>query len=202
MKILNLYAGIGGNRKLWDGSHSVTAVEICPDIARVYKEFYPHDTVVVGDAHEYLLKHFKEFDFIWASPPCQTHSVLNQCANGSRHHPYRYPDMKLWQEIIFLRHFKKTGFWVVENVKPYYIPFLQPDFALGRHYFWSNGMVLDNKLNDRRDKEFTTCVIGDWQKIHGFDLSRYALPNKRQVLRNCVSPEIGKYVFDGLTQGV
>lgn len=27
MKILNLYAGIGGNRKLWPDDHEITAVE-------------------------------------------------------------------------------------------------------------------------------------------------------------------------------
>jgi DNA (cytosine-5)-methyltransferase 1 len=49
MKILNLYAGIGGNRRRWDG-HEVTAVEYDPAIAEVYKALYPNDTVVVGDA--------------------------------------------------------------------------------------------------------------------------------------------------------
>lgn len=33
MKILNLYAGIGGNRKLWGNEHDITAVELRPEIA-------------------------------------------------------------------------------------------------------------------------------------------------------------------------
>lgn len=33
MKILNLYAGIGGNRKLWGDTHDITAVEFRDDIA-------------------------------------------------------------------------------------------------------------------------------------------------------------------------
>ena len=37
LKVLNLYAGIGGNRKLWENVE-VTAVEIEPDIATVYQE--------------------------------------------------------------------------------------------------------------------------------------------------------------------
>jgi DNA (cytosine-5)-methyltransferase 1 len=73
MKVLNLYSGIGGNRKLWQDVE-VTAVEHNPDIARIYKDFFPKDTVIVGDAHEWLLKHYSEFDFIWTSPPCPTHS--------------------------------------------------------------------------------------------------------------------------------
>lgn len=101
VKVLNLYAGIGGNRKLWENV-DVTAVEIDPDIAEVYRHFFPQDTVIVGDAHDYLVKHHKEFDFIWTSPPCQSHSVTNHFLKGQG--IYRYPDMKLWQEIIFLKH--------------------------------------------------------------------------------------------------
>ena len=63
MKILNLYAGIGGNRKLWPDGHEITAVEYNPGIAEMYKHFHPKDTVVVGDAHEYLLKNYKNFDY-------------------------------------------------------------------------------------------------------------------------------------------
>ena len=40
MKILNLYAGIGGNRKLWGNEHEITAVEINPKIAEAYKTFF------------------------------------------------------------------------------------------------------------------------------------------------------------------
>lgn len=51
MKILNLYAGIGGNRKLWGNEHDITAVELRPEIAAIYHDLYPNDTVIVGDAH-------------------------------------------------------------------------------------------------------------------------------------------------------
>jgi DNA (cytosine-5)-methyltransferase 1 len=37
MKILNLYAGIGGNRKLWGNTHSITAVEFDEEIAKLIK---------------------------------------------------------------------------------------------------------------------------------------------------------------------
>jgi site-specific DNA-cytosine methylase len=77
MKILNLYAGIGGNRKLWGDEHEVTAVENNEKIAKIYKDLFPKDQVIIADAHEYLLEHHKEFDFIWSSPPCPTHSVCN-----------------------------------------------------------------------------------------------------------------------------
>jgi len=58
MRILNLYAGIGGNRKLWTDVE-VTAVEMNPKIAAIYQDFFPNDKVIVADAHQYLLDHFK-----------------------------------------------------------------------------------------------------------------------------------------------
>jgi len=94
MKILNLYAGIGGNRKLWGSEHEITAVENNPEIAKVYQELFPKDKVIVQDAHEYLLKNFKYFDFIWSSPPCQSHSCCNHFLKGQG--IYRFPDMKLY----------------------------------------------------------------------------------------------------------
>lgn len=55
MKILNLYAGIGGNRKLWGGEHQVTAIEYDENIAKAYQDRYPNDTVIVGCAKEFYL---------------------------------------------------------------------------------------------------------------------------------------------------
>jgi len=75
MKILNLYAGIGGNRKLWGNDLEITAVEWDASIAEIYKDLYPNDNVIVGDAHQYLLDHYSEYDFIWASPPFAIHST-------------------------------------------------------------------------------------------------------------------------------
>ncbi len=122
MKILNLYAGIGGNRKLWGDEHEIVAVENDPQIAKIYQDFFPKDKVIVEDAHEFLLQHFKEFDFIWSSPPCQTHSSFrkNICVEFRGTKP-KYPDMRLYQEILFLKHHFK-GLWLVENVCPYYEP--------------------------------------------------------------------------------
>ena len=59
MKILNLYAGIGGNRKLWSDEHQITAVENNDKIAKTYKKYFPNDTVVVSDAHQYLLHNYQ-----------------------------------------------------------------------------------------------------------------------------------------------
>jgi DNA (cytosine-5)-methyltransferase 1 len=138
MKILNLYSGIGGNRELWGNEFQITAVEHNEDIANKYSQLYSKDEVVVTDAHEYLLHNYKEFDFIWSSPPCPTHSRTNYFTQHIRKKPV-YPSMKLYQEIIFLKHFYK-GKYCVENVKSYYNPLIKPQH-IGRHYLWANFVI-------------------------------------------------------------
>lgn len=197
MKILNLYCGIGGNRKLWTphgDEHEITAVEIDPKIAEVYKKLYPNDIVVVGDAHKYLEEHFMDFDFIWTSPPCQSHSSFRQNI-GVRYRGVKpiYPDMSLWQEIIFLNANSKCRF-VVENVKPYYEPLINPTVELQRHLFWSNFNI--NKNREFEKDKIRSAQIPDLERLHGFDLSQYKIPNKRQVLRNCVLPELGLHILE------
>lgn len=205
MKVLNLYAGIGGNRKLWQNVE-VTAVEMEQDIADVYKTQFPDDTVIISDAHQYLLDHAYEFDFIWASPPCQTHSRMMK---ATRHKKKRYTDMSLYQEILFLQHFFK-GKWVVENVKPYYDPLVKPTAILGRHYFWSNFLILPFDAPEQPKGFITTGTVKetkklkDWLGIH-YDGNIYYKDNHcpGQVLRNCVHPETGKHILDcakGITQ--
>lgn len=194
MKILNLYAGIGGNRKLWGDEHDITAVELDPAIAAVYQELYPNDTVIVADAHQYLLEHYKEFDFIWSSPPCPTHSRTNLFLNPKGY--IRYPDMKLYEEILFLKQFKYEGWWLVENVKPYYTPLVQPTAVIHRHLFWSNFNI--------EGKDFDGGVLQDHnvttlKKLHGIELPR-GLQDTRKVLRNAVMPEIGLHIFNSLKE--
>ena len=114
--------------------------------AAMYAEQYPQDTIITGDAHQYLLDHHLEFDFIWSSPPCQTHTRM-RIANIPRmlnaRIPYRYPDLSLYEEIIFLENFAKCQ-WVIENVVSYYPPLIRPQ-KRGRHYFWTNFTIPDNR---------------------------------------------------------
>ena len=193
MRILNLYAGIGGNRLLWPNKHKVTAVENDPEIARVYKDLFPNDLVSITDAHDFLKEWFFDFDFIWSSPPCQTHSSFRQniCVRYRGTEP-KYPDMRLYQEILFLQANHK-GKWVVENVKPYYKPLIEPTAVLQRHYFWANFDIPEVKF---KKEKIRTAQIPQLQELHGFDLSGYKLKNKRQILRNCVLPELGKHILE------
>jgi len=191
LKILNLYAGIGGNRKLWGGDIEVTAVEINPEIVKIYQDFFPNDKVIVADAHQFLLEHYKEFDFIWSSPPCPTHSRIRQFTAVARgQNKPVYPDLNLYQEIIFLMsNFK--GKWVIENVISYYTPLIKPQ-KLASHYFWSN-FNLGNKKIETRGHNSIMSVI---EKLKGFDLSLYKNIDKQKILRNCVEPETGLHIFN------
>lgn len=195
MKILNLYAGIGGNRKLWGDEHDITAVEWDEETARVYQDYFPNDTVIIGDAHKYLLDHYKEFDFIWSSPPCPTHSKLNTMANANGKRDWKYPDMKLYQEIILLMK-AFDGKWVVENVEAYYEPLIPITKKLCRHWFWSNFRL--GNFDIENDILIKYSGIKDYEKEYGYDLSEYVFDryHRRQKLRNCVNPGLGKYILD------
>lgn len=196
MKILNAYCGIGGNRRLWGDEHEVTAVEHKPEIAQIYQDFFPNDKVIIEDAHQYLLDHYKEFDFIWSSPPCPTHSRFNFLSNEQEGKTIKYPDMALYQEIIFLKTWFK-GKWVVENVISYYNPLIPP-IQSNNHYFWSNFLFpsQDNEVRGikRKDEE-------DFKReeLLGIDLSKYKFSTKRmrrQVINNCVEPQLGKEILE------
>jgi len=188
MKILNLYAGIGGNRKRWGDEHEIVAVEIDEEIAGVYKSFYPNDVVVVGDAHQYLLDHYEEFDFIWSSPPCPTHSKM--CFSLSHK---VYCDMRLYQEIIFLKTWFK-GKWVVENVKPYYKPLIEPEVDLARHLFWSNFTIEPKKFKQIDISRSTPQELLDFHRIKKPNVKHY-----RKVVRNMVHQDMGLHILLSLS---
>jgi DNA (cytosine-5)-methyltransferase 1 len=177
MKVLNLYACLGGNRYKWTDCE-VTAVELDPELARLYQERFPNDKVIIADAHQYLLDHYKEFDFIWSSPPCPSHSITNHFLNAKG--IIRYPDMGLWQEIIFLTHFYK-GKFCVENVKSYYEPMFNPQ-CIGRHYLWANFRIpnIEQPKND----------IG---RMNG---KRQTASRKTKEERNAVNSDLGLHIFN------
>ena len=195
MKILNLYACLGGNRYKWGDEHEITAVELDEELAKLYQERFPNDTVIVADAHQYLLDHYKEFDFIWTSPPCPTHSRARYWAIGANGKSPIYPDMKLYEEILLLDyHFK--GKYVVENVIPYYKPMLNPK-KRGRHLYWTN-FNLPNDLKERKLDGILCTMKGEHKKLEVFhDIKVSAsVGGYRDVLRNLVDYEAGKTIFE------
>ena len=197
MKILNLYACLGGNRYKWNEVKEdiqVTAVEWDEELARLYQERFPNDKVIVADAHQYLLDHYKEFDFIWSSPPCPTHSRL--VTSNKNKIKMKYPDMKLYQEIIFLNNFF-NGKYVIENVIPFYTPLI-PAKKRGRHLYWTN-FNLPNDINERppigisqgKDEVKRLC------KFHDYDFYKYkGNQPTNKIARNLVDYEAGRAIFE------
>ena len=198
MEILNLYACLGGNRYKWGNEHEITAIELDPFAAELYKERFPNDTVIVTDAHQYLLDHYKEFDFIWSSPPCPTHSRARywNSSNYDTTTEAVYPDMKLYEEILFLQHYFKTGKYVVENVIPYYEPLIQAQ-KRGRHLYWTN-FKLPGDLNDRRFAiSSAKQELKGLCEFHNYDFNLYK--GEQSVLkmaRNLVDYEAGLTIFN------
>ena len=199
MKILNLYACLGGNRYKWDEvtNIKVTAVELDTECARLYQERFPNDKVIVADAHQYLLDHYKEFNFIWSSPPCPTHSRA-RFWNSSNYNTTTnaiYPDLKLYEEILFLQHYFK-GKYVVENVIPYYEPIIEAK-KRGRHLYWTN-FNLPNDLNDRRFAiSQTKNELTKLCEFHKIDFNKYkGNQSKIKIARNLVDYEAGKTILE------
>ncbi len=200
MKILNLYACLGGNRYKWNDVKDdieVTAVELDEELARLYQERFPNDKVIVADAHQYLLDHYKEYDFIWSSPPCPTHSRVRVSQKNRKTFIVKYPDMKLYQEVLLLQHFYK-GKYCVENVIPYY-DCLIPGKQRGRHIYWTNfnlpNILTNRKIQMCHGKDEMKRLI----KFHDYDFNKYkGSQSKRKISRNLVDYEAGKTIFQTL----
>lgn len=179
------------------GEHEITAVELDAELAGLYKERFPNDTVIVADAHEFLIKNYKKFDFIWTSPPCPTHSRARfwSSSNYDTTTEPVYPDLKLYEEILFLQHYFK-GKYTVENVIPYYEPLI-PAQKRGRHLYWTN-FQLPNDLGERQiqigagaDEVKRLC------EFHEFDFYQYKGEQRiDKIARNLVDFEAAKTILD------
>jgi DNA (cytosine-5)-methyltransferase 1 len=200
-KVLNLYACLGGNRYKWNEvaeqagiELEVTAVEWDKELAKLYQERFINDIVIIADAHEYLLNNYKNFDFIWSSPPCPSHSKIRITQKTRSNFVAVYPDMKLYEEIIFLDNYF-TGKYVVENVIPYYEPLIQAN-KRGRHLYWTN-FNLPNDINERKLDGILCTMIDEHKKLEEFhDYKVKAnVGGYRDVLRNLVDYEAGKTIF-------
>jgi DNA (cytosine-5)-methyltransferase 1 len=195
MKVLNLYACLGGNRLLWTDCE-VTAVELDPELAKLYQERFPNDTVIVADAHQYLLDHYKEFDFVWSSPPCPTHSRIRISQKTRTNFKAVYPSMTLYEEIIFLDNYFE-GKYVVENVIPFYEPLIHAN-KRGRHLYWTN-FNLPSDLGER--KIFKNMIeggdISQLSEFHDYDFTKYKGDQRlNKIARNLVDYEVGLTIFN------
>ena len=203
IKILNLYACLGGNRYKWDEvaeeagvKLEVTAVEWDEELARLYQERFPNDTVIVADAHQYLLDHYKEFDFIWSSPPCPSHSRARYWSSKGGKYAVEYPDLSLYQEILFLKHFALPGQgWIIENVIPYYEPLIDSQ-QRGSHLYWSNF-----KLPNFECRKVKICQgtgeVNNLSEFHDYDFRKYKGEQRlNKIARNLVDYEAGRTILE------
>jgi DNA (cytosine-5)-methyltransferase 1 len=203
-KVLNLYACLGGNRYKWnevaeeaDIELEVTAVELDEELAKLYQERFINDIVVVSDAHQYLLEHYKEFDFIWSSPPCPSHSRVRFSQKNRENCDAVYPDFKLYEEVVFLDNYF-DGKYVVENVIPFYEPLISAK-KRGRHLYWTN-FLLPTNINERNGAGIISKAINEvdvLSKFHDYDFNKYKGKQRRdKIARNLVDYEAGKTIFE------
>jgi len=202
-KALNLYACLGGNRYKWDEvakeagvQLEVTSIELDSELSRLYEERFPNDIVIIADAHKYLLDNYKEFDFIWSSPPCPSHSRVRISQKTRENFTAVFPDMKLYEEIIFLDNYFK-GKYVVENVIPYYTPLIAAK-KRGRHLYWTNFNLPSNIVERKMFKNMIEeGNINDLSKFHDYDFRKYKGKQPlNKIARNLVDYEVGKTIFE------
>ncbi len=206
MKILNLFAGIGGNRTLWGDKHKITAIENNQQIACIYHKRFPKDKIIIGDAYDYFLSHFHEFEILWASPPCTSHTNLLHSIVGNRYNgknwKVKLPDLRLYSLILFCKHHFRGG-WIIENVKGYYKPLVQPNTIIGRHWIWSN-----IPINNKRQGKIEHLSREEYEKniekvLKSKQISKEIyeallnldLMTRKQIINNCVLPKEGLYLL-------
>jgi DNA (cytosine-5)-methyltransferase 1 len=67
-----------------------------------------------------------------------------------------------------------------------------------RHLYWSNFELPEVPKTEEKIRSMNK--ISQLEELHGFDLSKYSLPNKRQVLRNVVDPTVGQLFLEAATR--
>jgi len=159
----------------------------------------------VDDAIDFVEKHFHEFDFIWASPPCQSHSRINRFNvarryNGENKIKVKIPDFRLYALINFLSTYFR-GKWVVENTYSDYQPLKEPQ-QIGRHFIWSSSKIepFNKKIKcfhnvDNHCSMKELCEMYDYP-FEYFKKLKIKGVNKKQIIRNCVKPELGLHIFN------
>ncbi|MCE4607314.1 MAG: DNA cytosine methyltransferase [Desulfurococcales archaeon] len=188
IKILDLFAGMGGVAKGIQGyldklglDYEYIAVDIDPIVLKLHKEFNPKSIVIRRDAYSFTVDELMQYDFIWASPPCQSHSKLNAIRKRFN------PDHRLWYLIHRLYNTYRP--FVVENVQLYYKPLFKPKTKIGRHLFWSNLPITDKCSIHLPYKELKMMNIHDlieYHKVPTKILIGVSYMRKRKYLRNMV----------------
>jgi len=158
------------------------AVDNDRKVLQVHSLLNPHSKTVLEDAWLISDDRLLQYDFVWASPPCESHSVLCWKRKDKPK-----PDMRLWWLIRRLRKLKVP--FIVENVRPYYGTILKPTAKAGRHLLWSNLSLKSVQLNsnvtfydihNRRD------ALVEYHGLPGW-VARVAT---RDMLRDMMHPQL------------
>jgi len=207
-EVLNAWAGIGANTHNWNrDKYNITHIEINEEIAEANTELHPNDTVIQTDAKQFLVENYQDFDYIWASPPCPSHSSIAKAGAKNGQYNAKIPDMNLYGVIIFLDEYFE-GDWTVENVQPFYERLdkqerekaeakqtvIPPAQKTSRHLFWSSHEISETSVPRSGFNKKNNQEIMDWLGIqvdNSFDTVE-----KRKVLRNCVHPKIGEAILN------
>lgn len=195
-KILNLYSGIGGTIHKLNDYSNITNVDNNKIVLEINKRLHPGSTNILCDAKEYLIKNYRNFDIILASPPCQPNTRLNYTLNSQN--IVRLPDLSIYEIVLFLEQFHK-GLYMVENVISYFEPLIKPQI-LDRHFVWSNvkfkNIDMPNKFN------LSSSNIKYLENSLGINLGKTKGLGKRkdQILRNCIHPGLGVQIIEQLNQ--
>ena len=204
LKILDLFAGFGGTTRglqKWLDENNISyeyyAIDIDKQTLKVHKYWNKKSIVIQRDAYTFTKDELREYDFIWASPPCQSHSRAQVIWKR------RKPDMRLYTLICKLHQVGKP--FIVENVVPYYKPPIMWDYKIDRHIFWTNLDLSDVRVNIKR-KPIYKMSLHELAEYHGipYKYVRIYKGDKRQALRNIVnwriSYAIAKQVFPQIIQ--
>ncbi len=183
IKLLNSFAGIGGNTKNLDRDlFEITHVETNKKRINYLQKTFQDDITIEADAYQYILENIMEYDIVWASPPCPTHSNVRWANRTKENFTYVYPDMQMYGLIFLLQRARQYEPWIVENVTPYYEPLIEPTVKLGRHMIWSNKHIpfkkfgADNIAEIKRDHERNLSVKDLRDEMNG-DIGKYIIEN-------------------------
>lgn len=115
-------------------------------------------------------------------------------SDKSNHKPV-YPDMTLYQEIIFLEHYF-DGKYCVENVVPYYEPLIAGK-KRGRHLYWTN-FNLPNDLGERKSISMESKdEVKQWCEFHEYNFYQYKGEHRiDKIARNLVDYEAGRTILE------
>jgi len=208
LKILDLFCGIGGVARGFHDylqEHRIkylyVAIDIDKHVLKAHKALNPLSNVILRDAYSFSIDELRRYDFVWASPPCETHSIAGIWTRKEK----KSPDFRLYKLILTL-HDANIPF-VVENVKPYYNPPIKPTSKANRHRLWSNLSISPVNLRltpfERvKNSTRTLCEYHDLpEEIAKIIPSKKRRDALRDMVHHEIAYEIAKQVIPQVLEG-